>query len=143
MFEYLNQFFNYHTFQGGVSMRRLSLLLVCMVLLVSVLSACSSSSKTSSEAGNGSADKKEGSEQAGGNEVITLKYWGLFSGGDADFMKAMVDKFNETHSDVQVEMLNLKWEEYYTKLRTAIVAKQGPDVAVAHTSKLAELVQRG
>lgn len=124
-------------------MRKLSLLLVFMVLLVYVLSACSSSSNTSNQGQIESGNKQGDSGKIGGNEVITLKYWGLFSGGDAEFMNAMVDKFNETHSDVQVEMLNLKWEEYYTKLRTAIVAKQGPDVAVAHTSKLAELVPAG
>jgi multiple sugar transport system substrate-binding protein len=112
-------------------LKNLKLAMVMMLFVLSVFTGCSSSDKT--------ANTSEGKDESG-NNVVTLKYWVPFSGGDGDFMKAMVAEFNKTNSDIQVEMLNLKWEEYYTKLRTAVASKQAPDVAVAHTSKLGELV---
>ncbi|CAM3777856.1 extracellular solute-binding protein [Aeromicrobium ponti] len=110
-------------------MKRIKLVMVMMLFVLTVFTGCSSEESASSNDGNESGNKK-----------IELKYWVPFSGGDGDFMKAMVAEFNKTNPDIQVEMLNLKWEEYYTKLRTAIASKQAPDVAVAHTSKLGELV---
>ena len=111
-------------------MKKLNIFVVLMLLVVSALAGCSSSEKTASN--NETASKK-----------IELNYWVPFSGGDGDFMKAMVEEFNKTNPDIQVKMLNLKWEEYYTKLRTAVASKQAPDVAVAHSSKLGELVPGG
>ncbi|KKK33664.1 hypothetical protein WQ57_23885 [Mesobacillus campisalis] len=104
--------------------------MVIMLFVLSVFTGCSSTEKTASS---------DASKNESGNKPVQLKYWVPFSGGDGDFMKAMVAEFNKTNSDIQVEMLNLKWEEYYTKLRTAVASKQAPDVAVAHTSKLGEL----
>src|SRR4051812_6158948 len=115
---------------GGQCMKKTGMILASVVLAGSVLSGCSSSGgKTAETPGkNESVDKS--------SSPVNLKYWVPFSGGDGDFMKAMVDKFNQSQQDVKVEMLNVKNEEYYTKLRTALVAKQGPDVSVAHISKL-------
>ncbi|TDF94168.1 ABC transporter substrate-binding protein [Paenibacillus piri] len=110
-------------------MKKTGMILASVMLAGSVLSGCASSGKTTEPAASG----KEAS-------AINLKYWVPFSGGDGDFMKAMVDKFNQSQKEIKVEILNVKNEEYYTKLRTALVAKQGPDVSVAHVSKLPELV---
>jgi multiple sugar transport system substrate-binding protein len=110
-------------------LKKLHLFLILMLLAVTALAGCSSGSEETSGGKNESAGKK-----------IELNYWVPFSGGDGDFMKAMVEEFNKTNPDIHVKMLNLKWEEYYTKLRTSVAANQGPDVAVAHTSKLGELV---
>ncbi|TCN21141.1 ABC transporter substrate-binding protein [Mesobacillus foraminis] len=111
-------------------MKKVYLLVCVMLLTLSIFTGCSNSE---------SASSSEGQNESGNNE-IELKYWVPFSGGDGDYMKAMVQEFNKTNSDIHVEMLNLKWEEYYTKLRTAVVSKQAPDVAVAHTSYLGEIV---
>jgi multiple sugar transport system substrate-binding protein len=55
-------------------------------------------------------------------------------------MKAMVEKFNQSQQGIQVTMLNTPSAEYYTKLRTAIAAKQGPDIAVVHVSRMPEFI---
>jgi multiple sugar transport system substrate-binding protein len=121
---------SYKIFKGENGLKKLNLFVVLMLLVVSALAGCSSSEKTAGK--NESASKK-----------MELNYWVPFSGGDGDFMKEMVAEFNKTNPDIQVKMLNLKWEQYYTKLRTAIASNQGPDIAVAHTSKLGELVPSG
>jgi multiple sugar transport system substrate-binding protein len=114
-------------------MKKTATILAAVLFASSVLAGCTTASKNeAASVKNESADKTA--------SVVNLKYWVPFSGGDGDFMKAMVDKFNQSQQEIKVEMLNVKNEEYYTKLRTALVAKQGPDVSVAHVSKLPELV---
>lgn len=72
-------------------------------------------------------------------KAIEITYWTPFSGGDGDFMQKMVNKFNASQSEIKVKMLNNVWADYYTKLRTSLVSKTGPDIAIAHASHLAEL----
>ncbi|WHZ01463.1 ABC transporter substrate-binding protein [Neobacillus sp. YX16] len=106
-------------------MKKVSVFMLILVLAFGLI-ACSSGGKkeTSSSEGNG---------------VTKLTFWAPLSGGDGDFMKELVTKFNEENKDVKVELLNLKAEEYYTKIRTSVTSQQAPDVALAHASKLAEL----
>lgn len=101
---------------------------VSVFILISILTfgliACSSS-------------ETEGNKSSDG--VTNLSFWVPLSGGDGDFMRELVNQFNEQHEDVNVEILNLKAEEYYTKIRTSVTSNQAPDIALSHTSKLAEL----
>ncbi|WP_284645717.1 extracellular solute-binding protein [Paenibacillus silviterrae] len=113
-------------------MKKVSGLVLSTVLVAGMLAGC------------GKAPAKETNE-GGSNTAapVQLKYWAPFSGGDGDFMKEMVTKFNAANPGIQVEILNLKAEEYYTKLQTSIASNQAPDVAIAHASKLAELTAGG
>jgi multiple sugar transport system substrate-binding protein len=120
-------------------MKRLGFILSAVLLLGSILSACGGSTPPGGNNANAStsASTTTGSASApstGG--VVKLNYWVPFSGGDGDFMKAMVEKFNQSQQGIQVTMLNTPSAEYYTKLRTAIAAKQGPDIAVVHASRM-------
>ncbi len=74
---------------------------------------------------------------------VELDYWVPFSGGDGEYMESLVNQFNEEHEDIEVSMLNIEWDEYYTKLRTAMNSQSGPDVAISHASRLIELVPSG
>jgi multiple sugar transport system substrate-binding protein len=118
--------------------KRLGVILASVLLTGSILSGCSGNNNAAPEKNSPAAGENENGNNSG--SVVNLKYWTPLSGGDGDYMKAMVDKFNESQKEVQVEMLNFPAGEYYTKLRTAIASKQGPDVAIAHTSKLPELI---
>lgn len=74
-------------------------------------------------------------------EVVTVEYWNLFGGGDAEFMDEIVEKFNETHENIEVDVTRLEWEEYYTKLKTATASGNGPDIAISHVTRLKELTK--
>lgn len=100
--------------------------LLCLILLCGLMSGCSNLGIASS------ADDK-----------IELEYWTLFGGGDAEFMKEIVQKFNETHPDIHVNYIQLSFDDYYTKLVTGIAAGKAPDIAVSHTSNLPQLVELG
>jgi multiple sugar transport system substrate-binding protein len=72
-----------------------------------------------------------------------ITYWALFSGGDAEFMTAMVKEFNKTHPDIYIDENQSKWDDYYSHLLTALVAKKGPDVCIMHTSNLPSFASKG
>ncbi len=77
--------------------------------------------------------------QAG--EKTEISFWVPFSGGDGDFMKAMVAKYNESQNEAEVNLLIHKWSDYYIKLRTAAAGGRGPDLAVVHTSQIASMMR--
>ncbi len=66
--------------------------------------------------------------------ATTVQFWTLFSGGDGAAMKSIVERFNDEQplGDVRIERQRIPWNEYYTKLYTALVADTGPDIAIMH-----------
>ncbi|RWZ54506.1 ABC transporter substrate-binding protein [Halobacillus fulvus] len=110
--------------------KRMYFFLTAVLVAVTFLVACGGSDGASS-----SGDGDSG--------TVELDYWVPFSGGDGEYMAEMVDEFNSSQDDIQVNMLNVDWGEYYTKLRTALASNTAPDVSIAHQSKLSELVPTG
>ncbi|WP_174614650.1 ABC transporter substrate-binding protein [Virgibacillus ihumii] len=107
-------------------MRKKSFSIVLLILLLVFISGCSNPA-----VGSSNSDKVE------------LDYWTLFGGGDAEFMKEIVQKFNKSHPDIHVNYIQLPFDDYYTKLVTGIAAGKAPDVAVSHISRLPQLVELG
>ncbi|HZG83561.1 ABC transporter substrate-binding protein [Paenibacillus sp.] len=75
--------------------------------------------------------------------VHVLEYWTPFSGGDNRFMTEMVDRFNAEHPEIEVRQTNSRLDDYYQRLRTAILAGNAPDVAIIHQTSLPQFVQNG
>ncbi|MEK3887212.1 ABC transporter substrate-binding protein [Bacillus sp. FSL K6-3431] len=101
-------------------------LFLSVVMMIALISGCNSKSSSNETDGK-----------------IKLVMWDLFSGGDGDFMKQMIDDFNKSQSEIVVENVTLEWAEYYTKVITAVSAGKGPDIGISHTSKLPEIVEQG
>lgn len=74
---------------------------------------------------------------------IEINYWGLFTGGDGDFMKDLIAKFNEEQDEIRVKYMSLIYDEYYMKLRTAAATGRGPDMAISHLTNLSVLNNEG
>lgn len=72
-----------------------------------------------------------------------LVFWSLFSGGDGTWMDKIISDYNAAGPAMGVQSIMLVWDDYYTKLQTAVAAGKGPDVGVSHVSKLPELVEQG
>lgn len=72
-----------------------------------------------------------------------LVFWSLFSGGDGEFMDSVIADYNASGPTKEVQSIMLVWDDYYTKLQTAVAAGKGPDLGVSHVSKLPELVEQG
>ncbi len=64
-----------------------------------------------------------------------LTYWDFLGGGDGVRMKQIVAQFNQSQNDIHVTESTLTWgEPFYTKVHTAVVAGQTPDVMTYHLS---------
>ncbi|MNK28784.1 Maltodextrin-binding protein MdxE precursor [compost metagenome] len=124
--------------------RKFSLLMVALLSLSLLLSACGSSDNTTKDSGSSSKGTNEtASTDTGSGGKVNLSFWTLFDGGDGDNMQALVDKFNQEHPNIQVKNTKLVWAEYYTKLITAVGAGNGPDIGISHISRLPDLINQG
>lgn len=84
-----------------------------------------------------------GSQEQRQENPIEVTFWSLFTGGDGEFFDAMVEEFNRTHIDIMAKTDTVKFDNYYTKLTTALSARTAPDVVVVHQSNLLGYVPRG
>lgn len=64
----------------------------------------------------------------------------LFHSGDAQAMERIVERFNEEHSDVQIELSQGQWTEYYAQLYNTVVAGNPPHIGVVHTTRLPQML---
>src|SRR4029077_5344954 len=66
---------------------------------------------------------------------IQITYWDFLGGGDGVRMKQIVEEFNKGQSEIHINESTLTWgEPFYTKVHTAVVAGQTPDVMTYHLS---------
>lgn len=72
-----------------------------------------------------------------------LEYWTFFTGGDGEFMRELVNKYNEENPDNKVNMIIVDWGTYYTKLSTAYLGNTLPDIGVAHLHMLSSILTYG
>ena len=91
---------------------------------------------TGGDGGSGNGTSAGG----GSGGTTTLQYWTLFSGGDGEAMKSLVDKFNEEHDSIQIKRQRQPFEEYYDKLFTSMTGGNAPDLAVFHTTEIQRFV---
>lgn len=70
---------------------------------------------------------------------IVLQMNTLFHSGDAQAMERIVAKFNEEHTDVQIELSQGQWADYYAQLYNAVVANDAPQIGVVHTTNLPQM----
>lgn len=74
----------------------------------------------------------------------TVTMWDFLAGGDGARMGQIVDGFNKSQNDVQIERTTLEWGvPFYTKVRTSIIAGQQPDVMTYHLSRFPDAVAAG
>ena len=74
---------------------------------------------------------------------IEISFWSLFTGGDGEYFNDMVDEFNRTHDDIVMTTDTVKFDNYYTKLTTALTTQNAPDVVVIHRNRLLSYAPKG
>lgn len=63
----------------------------------------------------------------------------LFHGGDAQAMEIIVKKFNDTHKDVELDLTQGSWTEYYAQLYNAVVAGEAPQIGICHNFRFSKM----
>jgi multiple sugar transport system substrate-binding protein len=138
--------------------KRVVSLLLCLMLAL-VFTGCgqtsapasppaespSVSAQAASESPTGqAAEPTPNLDQASSSDDKEIVFWNLWGGGDGEILKKMVDEFNKTNPDgIKVLCLTQDWGQYYTKLRTAALGGQLPDLAMSHVTRVLELQQNG
>ncbi|MBO1334534.1 ABC transporter substrate-binding protein [Streptomyces sp. VRA16 Mangrove soil] len=83
-----------------------------------------------------------GSALAAGDSTVRL--WDLFQGADGGLLNDMVRRAQPDMPGTHIDRTVLEWgTPYYTKLAMASAGGRGPDVAVAHMSRLAGYAPTG
>jgi multiple sugar transport system substrate-binding protein len=78
------------------------------------------------------------------SQTIDVTMWDFLGGGDGIRMKQLVEDFNASQDRIRVETTTQEWGvPFYTKVRTAIVAGQQPDVITYHLSRFPSAVPQG
>ena len=73
----------------------------------------------------------------------TIVFWDFFGGGDGIRMKQIVDDFNKSQSDIVVNRTTQTWgNPFYTKVHTAVVSGQTPDLMTYHLSAVPAALQK-
>ncbi len=70
---------------------------------------------------------------------IKLTFQTLFHEADAQAMAKIIQMFNESHSDIQVELIQGGWTQYYAQMRLSVMAGNAPQIGICHTNKLVEM----
>ena len=72
----------------------------------------------------------------------SLAYWNLFGGGDGVRMQQMLQTYQRANPQVGLSAVTLAWgNPYYTKVSLATIGEKPPDVAVAHLTRMKNLVE--
>jgi ABC-type sugar transport system, periplasmic component len=83
--------------------------------------------------GNGNAAGKNDSPaqtaSGGGGKKVKLKFWDFHTEKEEEFFKGLVDEYNKTHDNVEIEYSTFNQADYTTtKLPTAFASGDGPDI---------------
>jgi multiple sugar transport system substrate-binding protein len=74
----------------------------------------------------------------------SLDFWNLFGGGDGVRMQQMLDTYRAANRDVALGAVTLAWgNPYYTKMSLATIGEKPPDVAIAHLTRMKNMVDAG
>lgn len=74
---------------------------------------------------------------------VKLKFWNYYDGVNAQVMEQLIQKFNETHSGIQVQSVFVPGSELLSKLQTAIASEEVPALAISDIIGMPLLVRTG
>lgn len=72
-------------------------------------------------------------------QPIKIVFNTLFHEADAKAMEQIINQFNAEHTDIQVELTQGGWTDYYAQLRLSVIAGNPPQIGICHTNKLVEM----
>ena len=124
-------------------MKKVFAVLLVLTVLFTFVACTGNESEAPSVSPEGSVPPQESSD-IGTEEPITLKYWSFHSGGEGEFIEEIVQLYNETHEDVQIEHTVVNQSDYITTLITTAYANgEAPDVLYVEPSTFTKYADKG
>lgn len=109
-------------------MRRWLVLVVCSGMLA--LTACTGQGRQQEEGGSGDGP-------------VTVAFWNGFTGPDRAAVEGLVEQYNESQDEVEVQMEISPWDVFFQKLLPSIAAGKGPDLMAMDSVQLPQYASRG
>jgi multiple sugar transport system substrate-binding protein len=103
-----------------------------LILIFSLITACS---------GKGTGSNSETNTNSG--KKVTITYWNGYTGSDRPALEAVVKKFNDTHDNIQVKMDIMPWDVMFQKLTAATASGGGPDFVTMGVEQLPRYYEMG
>jgi multiple sugar transport system substrate-binding protein len=73
----------------------------------------------------------------------SIDYWGGWTGPDLDTMKAIVEKYNASQSNVVVNFQSMQWTPLFSKFLMEMKGGNPPDILAMHPFELGQFVEMG
>ena len=121
-------------------------LILAMVMLLSVLSACASQTTPNENPPTTTPDvTAEPGTTAENNEPAELKgeitFWHSFTQGPRmETLQTAADSFMKLHPGVKINIETFSWSDFYTKWTTGLASGNVPDLSTAQPGHVAEMI---
>lgn len=77
------------------------------------------------------------------DDVVTLEFWGGWTGPDGAIMQKLVDQYNEENPNVQVNLTIQAWSPLFDAFIAAASAGSSPDIMAMHPQETAMFINLG
>jgi sn-glycerol 3-phosphate transport system substrate-binding protein len=118
-------------------------MIMSAIMLTSILTGCSSNKNdsktaegstapsTSAQSSTAPSTSAQSSTAPAKGGKVTIQFWHSLGGKNGDYMKAMLDRFNASHPNIEVVgTFQGGYDETAIKLQQSIAAKTAPDVTM-------------
>jgi multiple sugar transport system substrate-binding protein len=114
--------------------KALSIFMIVAMIITAV--GCGNNSKNTSSSSDSSSSSSDSSKK----EPTKITFWHLWAGSEAESLQKVIDEFNDTHENIQVEVLSGTTTE---KQLTAITGGNPPDVGYLIDYRISKLASVG
>lgn len=124
--------------------KKWSSLVLCLLLIAAIAAGCSGNGNNNGDgaAANGNSEGSTATSSTETGTPVQLKYW-TDDRHDQEYIKELINKFNETNEDnIQVE-LTVMSENYTQSVDIAFSSNQAPDVLRLKSANTAGFVKKG
>ena len=82
-------------------------------------------------------------EESSGDGPVTVAFWNGFTGPDRAAVEGLVQQYNESQDEVEIDMEISPWDVFFQKLLPSIAAGKGPDLMAMDSVQLPQYASRG
>ncbi len=76
-------------------------------------------------------------------EVVTLEFWGGWTGPDGDIMRDLVAQWNEENPNIQVNLTVQQWSPLFDAFLVSASAGEAPDILAMHPQEMPQFAVLG
>ncbi len=77
------------------------------------------------------------------DDVVTIEFWGGWTGPDGDIMADLVNQWNEENPGIQVNLTIQQWSPLFDAFVVSASAGESPDILAMHPQEMPQFVELG